>query len=202
MNYTLPKLPYAFDALEPHIDARTVEIHYTIHHQAYIDKLNDALSKAPELADTSLEQLISDKEALPEAVRDAVWNNAGGHFAHSLYWQCMKTDGGMVSEGAFLDAINDEFGSALSLKEKMTEVAAGQFGSGWAWLFKDKEGNLGILSTPNHDTPLAEGKTPLLVIDVWEHAYYLKYQNRRPEHIDAWWNVVNWEYVAGLFLIK
>jgi Fe-Mn family superoxide dismutase len=196
MPFTLPALPYAYDALEPHIDARTMEIHHTKHHQAYVNNLNAAIEKAPELANKSLDDLMRGIASVPESVRTAVRNNGGGHWNHSLFWQLMGPGKGGEPTGKLADAIKSAFGDFAKFKEQFAAAGAGRFGSGWAWLITDG-GKLSITSTPNQDNPLMEGKTAILGLDVWEHAYYLKYQNRRPDYIAAWWNVVDWEAVAG-----
>ena len=198
MPFTLPQLPYAYDALEPHIDARTMEIHHTKHHQAYVNNLNAAIEKAPELANKSLDDLMRDVNSLPESVRTAVRNNGGGHWNHSLFWQLMGPGKGGEPRGAVADAIKQSFGDFSKFKEQFAAAGAGRFGSGWAWLINDG-GKLSITSTPNQDNPLMEGKNAILGLDVWEHAYYLKYQNKRPDYISAWWNVVNWDAVADRF---
>jgi Fe-Mn family superoxide dismutase len=188
-------LPYVNDALEPHIDARTMEIHHTKHHQAYVNNLNAAIEKAPELASKSLDDLMRGINSVPEAVRTAVRNNGGGHWNHSLFWQLMGPGKGGEPTGKLADAIKSAFGDFNKFKEQFAAAGAGRFGSGWAWLVNDG-GKLSITSTPNQDNPLMEGKTAILGLDVWEHAYYLKYQNRRPDYITAWWNVVNWDAVG------
>jgi Fe-Mn family superoxide dismutase len=195
MAFTLPALPYANDALEPHIDARTMEIHHTKHHQAYVNNLNAAIEKAPELASKSLDDLMRGINSVPEAVRTAVRNNGGGHWNHSLFWQLMGPGKGGEPTGKLADAIKSAFGDFNKFKEQFAAAGAGRFGSGWAWLVNDG-GKLSITSTPNQDNPLMEGKTAILGLDVWEHAYYLKYQNRRPDYITAWWSVVNWDAVG------
>ncbi|HVX41992.1 MAG TPA: superoxide dismutase [Gemmatimonadaceae bacterium] len=195
MAFTLPPLPYAYDALEPHIDARTMEIHYTKHHQAYVNNLNAAIEKAPELAGKSLDELMRGINSVPEAVRTAVRNNGGGHWNHSMFWQIMGKDKGGEPTGKLADAIKSAFGDFSKFKEQFSAAGAGRFGSGWAWLISDG-GKLSIVSTPNQDNPLMDGKQALMGLDVWEHAYYLKYQNRRPDYIAAWWNVVDWDAVA------
>lgn len=194
-------LPYAYNALEPHIDARTIEIHYTKHHQGYVDKLNKALEKYPELRMRSLEDLLVNLEQVPEDIRREVRNQGGGHFVHTFFWNCMAPVQGVRSEpkGVLKDALEKRFGSIEGFKKKFEEVALGQFGSGWAWLVVDRTGELKIIGTVNHDIPQRDGYTPLLVVDVWEHAYYLKFQNRRAEFLAAWWNVVNWPYVEEKF---
>jgi superoxide dismutase, Fe-Mn family len=198
MPFTLPQLPYAYDALEPHIDARTMEIHHTKHHQAYVNNLNAAIEKAPELANKSLDDLMRGVNSLPESVRTAVRNNGGGHWNHSLFWQLMGPGKGGEPRGALADAIRQSFGDFSKFKEQFAAAGAGRFGSGWAWLVADG-GKLSITSTPNQDNVLMDGKTAILGLDVWEHAYYLKYQNRRPEYITAWWNVVDWDAVSSRF---
>ncbi len=197
MAHTLPKLPYAFDALEPHIDAKTMEIHHGKHHQAYVNKLNGALEKHSELSDKSIEDLIRELNSVPEDIRTAVRNNGGGHLNHSIFWPTLGANGSEPT-GELADAIKRDFGSLDELKEKMNTAGATQFGSGWAWLSVDG-GKLIVESTPNQDNPLTQGRIPIFGIDVWEHAYYLKYQNRRPDYLKAIWNVVNWEQVAKNF---
>ena len=196
MPFTLPPLPYALDALEPHMDKMTVEIHHGKHHAAYVTNLNKALEQAPELAGKSLEELLADYCAIvPETIHTAVRNNGGGHFSHSLFWEIMAPNAGGEPAGKLAEAINQTFGGFGPFKEKFTAAAMGRFGSGWAWLQMNKDHKLEITSTPLHDNPVNEGKLALLVIDVWEHAYYLKYQNRRNEFVTAWWNLVNWKEV-------
>ncbi len=192
--YTVPPLPYSFDALEPYIDAKTMEIHHDKHHGAYVTNLNKALEGHADLAKLSVEALISKIDTVPENIRTAVRNNGGGHANHSLFWKIMKKGGGGEPKGEIADAIKSTFGSFNEFKTKFNEAATKRFGSGWAWL-QIKDGKLGIESTPNQDNPLMSGAKPVMGIDVWEHAYYLKYQNRRPEYIEAWWNVVNWEQI-------
>lgn len=199
MAFELPALPYATNALEPHIDARTMEIHHGKHHNTYITNLNKALENYPELQSKSIEELISNLDAIPEAIRTAVRNNGGGHANHTLFWQIMGSGKGGEPSGELGAAIQSIFGDFASFKEKFAAAGTGRFGSGWAWLVADKGGALSITSTPNQDTPVMEGKTPILGLDVWEHAYYLNYQNRRPDYIGAWWNVVNWDEVAKLY---
>jgi Fe-Mn family superoxide dismutase len=196
MAHTLPSLPYAYNALEPHIDAQTMEIHHTKHHQAYVNNLNAALEKHPALQEVSLERLIGNLASVPDDIRDAVRNNGGGHANHSLFWTIMKPGGGGEPSGELAQAIQSTFGSFANFKDAFSKAAAGRFGSGWAWLSVTAFGRLIVHSTPNQDNPLMEGLTPLLGLDVWEHAYYLKYQNRRADYIAAWWNVVNWDQVA------
>ena len=196
MAYELPKLPYPYDALEPHIDARTMEIHYTKHHQTYITNVNNALKDQPNLEKKSVEDLIRNLNDVPENIRTVVRNNGGGHANHSFFWQIMGPGKGGTPKGKLADEINSTFGNFDAFKEKLAAAGAGRFGSGWAWLIRNKNGKLEITSTPNQDSPLMDGNMPLLGVDVWEHAYYLKYQNRRPDYIKAWWNVVNWGAVA------
>lgn len=196
MAYELPKLPYAYDALEPHIDARTMEIHHTKHHQAYIDKLNDAVKGKPDLEKKSVEDLLRDIDSVPEDIRTVVRNNGGGHANHSMFWQIMGPNGGGEPKGKLADEIKSTFGGLDQLKEKINTAGVGRFGSGWSWLIKNSSGKLEVISTPNQDSPLMEGQTPLLGVDVWEHAYYLKYQNRRPDYLKAWWNTVNWDEIS------
>jgi Fe-Mn family superoxide dismutase len=199
MPFTLPPLPYPTNALEPHIDAQTMEIHHDKHHAAYVNNLNTALEKAPELQNKSLDDLLKNLNAVPEAVRTAVRNNGGGHWNHSMFWQIMSPKGGGKPTGKLADAINAAFGDFEKFKEQFNAAGGARFGSGWAWLINDG-GKLSILSTPNQDNPIMDGKpAPILGLDVWEHAYYLKYQNRRPDYMKAWWNVVNWTEVAKRF---
>ncbi len=199
MAYELPPLSYAFDALEPHIDARTMEIHHDRHHATYIMNANNALADHPDLAAMSVEDLISDLSAVPEGIRTAVRNNAGGHANHSLFWTVLSADGGAPS-GALAAAIDSAFGSLDALKGEFAQAATTRFGSGWAWLIKQADGSLAVTSTPNQDSPLMDGSgTPILGLDVWEHAYYLNYQNKRPDYIAAWWSVVNWDEAARRF---
>ena len=196
MAFELPPLPYPEDALEPHIDARTMSIHHDKHHAAYTNNLNSALEGHADLAGKSIEALLGDLNAVPEAIRTAVRNNGGGYANHNLFWEIMAPGGGGEPTGDLAAAINDAFGSFTAFKEQFAKAATTRFGSGWAWLYVGQGGKLAIGSTPNQDTPLMEGNTPLLGLDVWEHAYYLNYQNRRPDYITAWWNVVNWNAVA------
>ncbi len=198
MAYELPKLPYAVDALEPYIDAQTMTIHHDKHHQAYITNLNGALEKHPELAGKALEKLLADLNAVPEDVRTVVRNHGGGTWNHSMFWEIMAPKAGGAPQGELAKAIDKAFTSFDNFKGEFEKAANGRFGSGWAWLVKKGSG-LAILSTANQDNPISEGSTPILGIDVWEHAYYLKYQNRRAEYVTAWWNVVNWDAVAGRF---
>lgn len=197
--FILPVLPYAYDALEPYIDARTMEIHYTKHHQAYVDKLNEAVNKHPELFKKSVQELLKNLQAVPEDIRNDVRNQGGGHANHTLFWQLMKPQGGGEPQGKLAAAIAQKFGSFAQFKEQFNDAAKKRFGSGWAWLVVDASGNLSIISSANQDSPLSDGLTPLLGLDVWEHAYYLKYQNRRPDYITAWWSVVNWDKVEELY---
>jgi superoxide dismutase, Fe-Mn family len=198
MAFTLPPLPYDFAALEPHIDAKTMEIHHGKHHQTYVNNLNAALEKAPELQGKSLDELMRGINSVPEGVRTALRNNGGGHWNHSTFWVLMAPRAGGEPSGALAEAITESFGGFDKLKQEFTQAAATRFGSGWAWLIAD--GNrLSVASTPNQDNPLMDGKQAILGLDVWEHAYYLKYQNRRPDYIAAWWNVVNWPEVAKRF---
>jgi Fe-Mn family superoxide dismutase len=197
MAHTLPPLPYPYDALEPYIDAQTMEIHHTRHHQAYVNNLNAALEKYPELQDVPVETLLRNLPSVPEDIREAVRNNGGGHLNHSMFWTLMKPGGGGEPSGSLAEAIAKAFGSFANFKELFTKAAMGRFGSGWAWLSMTAFGKLVVHSTPNQDNPVMEGLIPLLGLDVWEHAYYLKYQNRRADYVQAWWNVVNWDQVAA-----
>ena len=200
MPFTLPSLPYSHDALEPYIDKLTMEIHHGKHHGAYVTNLNKALESAPQLAGKTLEELLANNCAIvPENIRTAVRNNGGGHANHSLFWTLMAPKAGGEPHGKLAEALNSTFGGFAQFKEKFAAAAVGRFGSGWAWLLKDPSGKLDIHSTANQDSPLMEGKFALLGLDVWEHAYYLKYQNRRPDYIAAWWNVVNWAEVEKRF---
>ena len=196
MAHTLPPLPYAFDALEPHIDAKTMEIHHGKHHNAYVTNLNAALEKYPELQSKSIEDLLRDISKVPEDIRTAVRNNGGGHMNHSAFWKWMGPNAGGAPTGALGDGIKSTFGSFDGFKEQMTKAGVTRFGSGWAWLI-EQNGKLSIESTANQDQPIMEGKNAILGVDVWEHAYYLKYQNRRPDYLAAWWNVVNWTEVSA-----
>ena len=199
MAHSLPPLPYAFDALEPHIDAKTMEIHHGKHHQAYVNNLNAALEKAPELQNKSLDDLLKNLNSVPEAVRTAVRNNGGGHWNHTMFWQIMAPGAGGNPSGAIGEAITKSFGGFDKFKEQLNSAATSRFGSGWAWLVVERGGGLKIESTPNQDNPLMEGRTAIMGIDVWEHAYYLKYQNRRPDYLAAWWNVANWKEIGKRF---
>jgi Fe-Mn family superoxide dismutase len=196
--FTVPSLPYAFDALEPHIDAKTMEIHHDKHHAAYVAKLNAAIEGHADLAAKPLEDLLRGIDSLPESLRGAVKNHGGGHANHTLFWEIMGPNAGGAPSGKLAEAIDRDFGSLAAFQERLTNAAANQFGSGWGWLVASG-GKLEVLARPNQDSPLMEGKIPLLGVDVWEHAYYLKYQNRRPDYLSAWWNVVNWTAVGGKF---
>ena len=199
MAFTLPPLGYDYAALEPHIDARTMEIHHTKHHQTYVTNLNAAVDKTPELAGKSLEWLLQNLPSVPEGVRAAVRNNGGGHWNHSFFWQIIGPKAGGDPSGAVADAIKSSFGEFGKLKEQVNAAGLARFGSGWAWVVADKGGKLSIESSPNQDTPVSDKKTPILGVDVWEHAYYLKYQNRRADYLAAWWNVVNCAEVSKRF---
>lgn len=194
MPHTLPTLPYAYDALEPHFDARTMEIHHTKHHQAYVTNLNAALDKHPALHEKTVEELVADLEMIPEDIRTAVRNHGGGHLNHSMFWELIAPNAGGKPSGALMQAIEKTFGSFEKFQEQFAAAAASRFGSGWAWLIVDGK-SLAIVSTANQDNPITDGKTPILGLDVWEHAYYLLYQNRRPDFVKAFWNVVNWKEV-------
>jgi len=198
MAFTLPPLAYDFAALEPHIDAKTMEIHHGKHHQTYVNNLNAAIEKAPELASKSLDDLMRDPSKLPDAVRTAIRNNGGGHWNHSMFWQIMAPKAGGEPGGNLGPAIKSAFGDFAKFREQFSAAGVGRFGSGWAWLI-NTGGKLSITSTPNQDNPLMEGQKAIMGLDVWEHAYYLKYQNRRPDYISAWWNVVNWKEVEKRF---
>jgi len=198
MAFELPKLAYAYDALEPHIDARTMEIHHTKHHNAYITNLNGAVDKTPELAGKSVEDLLSNLNSVPESVRGIVRNHGGGTLNHNLFWEIMAPNAGGSPKGDLAKAIDSSFGSFDAFKDEFTKAANTRFGSGWAWLVKNGSG-LAVVSTANQDNPISDGQTPILGIDVWEHAYYLNYQNRRPDYVTAWWNVVNWDAVSAKF---
>lgn len=197
MAFELPALTYALDALEPHIDSRTMQIHHGKHHAGYTNNLNAALEAHPDLAAKSIEALLGDLNSVPEGIRTAVRNNGGGYANHTLFWSIMSPNGGGEPDGDLGAAINATFGSFDDFKAAFSKAAATRFGSGWAWLYVDASGNLAITSTPNQDTPLMDGNTPILGLDVWEHAYYLHYQNRRPDYIAAWWNIVDWTVVAA-----
>jgi Fe-Mn family superoxide dismutase len=196
MPHELPPLPYDYDALEPHIDDQTMRIHHDKHHQGYVSKLNAALEKHPKFDDLSIEELLRKLNEVPEDIRTAVRNNGGGHANHTLFWSIMSPDGGGEPSGDLAKAIKDGFSDFKSFKGKLSETASGQFGSGWGWLSLDQKGKLIIESTPNQDNPLSQGRTPILGVDVWEHAYYLKYQNKRGDYLQAWWNTVDWDAVA------
>jgi len=197
-KFELPELPYAYDALEPHIDNETMSIHHTKHHNTYVSNLNGALEGYIDLQNKSLDELLKDLDNLPKEIQTAVRNNGGGHANHSLFWELMSPNGGGSPKGSLAEAIDAKFGSFDQFKEEFKAAATGRFGSGWAWLVVDN-GELAITSTPNQDTPVMDGKTPILGVDVWEHAYYLKYQNKRPDYVSAFWNVVNWDKVAELY---
>ena len=195
MAFEVPPLPYDYAALEPHIDEATMRVHHDKHHQAYVDKANAAL-EGTEFADSSIEEILKNLDALPADKQKAVRNNGGGHYNHSLFWEFLSPDGGGEPDGALAEAINGAFGSFDEFKAKFKDAGVNQFGSGWAWLVSDGSGGVDIVTTANQDNPISEGRTPLLGCDVWEHAYYLKYQNKRPDYLAAWWNVVNWAEVA------
>ena len=197
MAYSVPELPYDYAALEPHIDEQTMRVHHDKHHQAYVDKANAAL-EGTEWADKDVDEVLRNLDQLPDDIRTAVRNNAGGHSNHTFFWQIMSPDGGGEPDGDLKAAIDEAFGDFASFQEEFKTTGVNQFGSGWSWLVHDGSG-LAVVSTANQDSPISDGKTPLLGVDVWEHAYYLKYQNRRPDYIDAWWNVVNWPKVAELY---
>ncbi len=199
MTFELPKLPYEYSDLEPYIDAKTMEIHYSKHHQTYVNNLNNALKDFPDLIDKPVEDLLKGLNHLPEQVKTSVRNNGGGHFNHSMFWKLMKKEGGGDSSGKISSEINSTFGTFDKFKEEFTKAALGRFGSGWTWLVSNKEGKLQVLSTPNQDNPLTDGFRPILGLDVWEHAYYLLYQNRRADYISAWWNIINWDQVNENF---
>ena len=199
MAYEVPTLPYAYDALEPHIDKETMTLHHDKHHQAYVTNLNAAIEKHPELGSKSPEELIKNLDAIPEDIRPAVRNNGGGHVNHSMFWEIMKPGGGGTPTGPLAEAINTTFGSLDALKTAFNDAGVKRFGSGWTWLIKTADGKLAVVSTANQDNPMSEGHTPIMGNDVWEHAYYLKYNNRRPEYLAAWWNTVNWEVITKRF---
>jgi Fe-Mn family superoxide dismutase len=201
MAFELPKLPYAVDALEPYIDAQTMTIHHDKHHQTYVTNLNAALEKHPELAGKSIEALLKDLNAVPEDIRTAIRNQGGGVWNHSMFWEIMAPKAGGAPKGELAKAIDASFKSFDAFKEEFTKAANGRFGSGWAWLVKKGSG-LAVVSTANQDNPMSEGLTPILTLDVWEHAYYLKYQNRRADYVTAWWNLVNWDAAASRFAAK
>lgn len=197
--YTLPPLPYAYDALESYIDKRTMELHHKKHHQGYVDKLNAALEKHPDLQDKDLVDLVKNLKDVPEDIRTEVRNQGGGHLNHSFFWQCLAPDAGGEPEGDLADAIDEAFGTFADFQKQMDQAAIKRFGSGWAWLVLDKHKKLKIISTANQDSPYSDGYEPILGIDVWEHAYYLHYQNRRADYIAAWWHVVNWTFVENTY---
>lgn len=199
MRHELPPLPYAYDVLEPFIDARTMEIHHSKHHATYVAKLNEALISHPDLQEKTAEELVKMLPEIPETIRSAVRNHAGGHYNHSLFWNMMKKGGGGPATGRVAEELGKTFGDFGGFKTEFTKAASGLFGSGWTWLAVDPDGKLSISTTPNQETPWAGGKKPVLALDIWEHAYYLKYQNRRPEYIEAWWNVVDWDEVNRLY---
>jgi len=204
MSYSLPSLEYSVDALEPHVDARTMEIHHGKHHQTYIDKLNGAIEGHSELGEKSINDLITNLSDLPESMQTAVRNNGGGHFNHTFFWQCVSPNGGGTPSGELSNAIDATFGSFDAFKNEFLQAAITRFGSGWAWLIKQEDGSLAVTSSPNQDNPLMQGitdhcGTPIIGLDVWEHAYYLNYQNRRPDYVTAFWNVVDWERANSLF---
>ena len=204
MSYSLPSLEYSVDALEPHVDARTMEIHHGKHHQTYIDKLNGAIEGHSELGEKSINDLITNLSDLPESMQTAVRNNGGGHFNHTFFWQCVSPNGGGTPSGELSNAIDATFGSFDAFKNKFLQAAITRFGSGWAWLIKQEDGSLAVTSSPNQDNPLMQGitdhcGTPIIGLDVWEHAYYLNYQNRRPDYVTGFWNVVDWERANSLF---
>jgi len=196
--FELPALPYPYNALEPHVDEETMKIHHDKHHNAYMGKLNTALEAHPELADKSIEELLTDLSSVPEDIRTAVKNNGGGYYHHNIFWEMMTPNQTQV-QGELAEAIKKTFGGFENFKEKFTKEASTHFASGWTWLVKNESGDISILSTPNQDSPISQGLIPLIGIDTWEHAYYLKYQNRRPEYVEAWWNVLNWEYANRIF---
>ncbi|KAB8140139.1 superoxide dismutase [Chloroflexia bacterium SDU3-3] len=199
MAFELPPLPYDFAALEPHIDAQTMQIHHDRHHATYVNNLNAALEKYPELQAKPIEEILANINDVPSEIRQAVINNGGGHANHTLFWEIMGPNGGGEPTGALADAINSTFGGLAELKAKINDAGVKRFGSGWSWLVKDASGTLSVISTANQDSPISQGLTPILGVDVWEHAYYLKYQNKRPDYLSAWWNTVNWAKVAELY---
>ena len=198
MTFKLPELKYSYEALEPHIDALTMETHYSKHHKGYVDNLNKALEGHSKFQEMSIEEILKSLDQLPEEIRTAVRNNGGGHYNHTLFWQIMSPEGGGKPEGELANKIDEDLGGFDKFKEEFKKAALGQFGSGWAWLVLNEE-KLEIVSTPNQDNPISEGKFPILGIDVWEHAYYLKYKNLRADYIDAWWNIVDWKKVSEIF---
>jgi Fe-Mn family superoxide dismutase len=199
MAFSLPPLPYDYAALEPHIDEETMRIHHDKHHAAYVNNLNAALEGKPELQNKSIEELLGNLNAVPENIRTAVRNNGGGHYNHTMFWEIMAPGGAKEPTGALGEAINKTFGGFAPFKEQLSKAAVGRFGSGWGWLTLDRNGTLAIESSQNQDAPIMDGKLPVMGVDVWEHAYYLKYQNRRPDYVAAWWNVVNWTEVGKRF---
>jgi superoxide dismutase, Fe-Mn family len=199
MSFELPSLPYEYSALEPHIDTQTMQIHHDKHHAAYVTNLNKALESAPELASKSIAEIVSNLSSVPEKIRQAVINNGGGHYNHTMFWEIMGPKGGGEPKGDLAKAIDAAFGNYEGLREKVNNAGMTRFGSGWAWLVADGSGQLQVLSTANQDNPLSTGLQPILGVDVWEHAYYLKYQNRRADYLSAWWNVVNWDAVAARY---
>jgi superoxide dismutase, Fe-Mn family len=199
MPFTVPPLPYDYKALEPHIDEQTMRLHHDKHHAAYVNNLNAALEPHPDLQKKSIEELLTSLEKVPEGIRTKVRNNGGGHYNHTIFWEMMAPGGAKQPGGALSAAIDSAFGSLATFKEQFTKACTDRFGSGWGWLIADRSGKLSVESTPNQDSPVMEGKTPILGCDVWEHAYYLKYQNRRPDYVAAWWNVVNWTDIARRF---
>lgn len=199
MAFTLPPLPYDYKALEPHIDEQTMRLHHDKHHAAYVNNLNAALEPHPDLQKLPIEELLANLNKVPEAIRAKVRNNGGGHFNHTIFWEMMAPGGAKEPGGALAEAVSKAFGSFTAFKEQFGKACVDRFGSGWGWLIIDRSGKLSIESTPNQDTPIMEGKTPVLGCDVWEHAYYLKYQNRRPDYVASWWNVVNWTDIARRF---
>jgi Fe-Mn family superoxide dismutase len=199
MAFTLPPLPYDYSALEPHIDTQTMQIHHDKHHVAYVNNLNAAIEGQSSLQSATIEELLTNIKEVPEAIRQAVINNGGGHANHTLFWEIMGPNGGGEPSGALADAINQTFGDLASLKAKINDAGVKRFGSGWSWLVSDSAGKLQVISTANQDSPLMQGLTPILGVDVWEHAYYLKYQNLRPKYLEAWWGTVNWAEVAKRF---
>ncbi|MBO3463063.1 superoxide dismutase [Aetokthonos hydrillicola Thurmond2011] len=198
----LPPLPYAYNALEPHIDAKTMQFHHDKHHAAYVKNLNEAFKKHPEIKNKKLEDLLVNLETVPKDIRTKIRNNGGGHLNHSMFWQIMKPNGGGEPTGAIASAINQRFGSFAAFKQQFNEAGSGLFGSGWVWLIRDRSGKLQITTTPNQDSPIANGNYPIFGNDVWEHAYYLNYQNRRADYLNAWWNVINWDEVNKRFAAK
>jgi Fe-Mn family superoxide dismutase len=199
MAFTLPPLPYDYSALEPHIDTQTMQIHHDKHHAAYVNNLNAALESYSDLQNATIEELLSNINDVPEAIRMAVRNNGGGHANHTMFWEIMGPNSGGAPSGALAQAINQAFGDFNSFKQKVNDAGTKRFGSGWAWLVTDQSGKLQVISSANQDSPFMDGQTPILGVDVWEHAYYLKYQNRRPDYLNAWWNTVNWDAIAKRF---